>query len=165
MFLCFLPGICCMLGTFRGDCHFLFEGPHLRKVVPSLENYPLQACHSMAGVAFTPLRVSTSVVFGDHRIPGRTADLQPFFGNPCAHGQTWRPPHQHLEVEFLEIFTWRFALSWEVGWPPRKRHPTRRTADSWEVRWPPTYVLPSGPIKTQEGIEKIGGIINSHYSI
>ena len=121
--------------------------------------------HVAAGVAFTPLRVSTSVVFGDHRIPGRTDDLQPFFGNPCAHGQIWRPPHQHLEVEFLEIFTWRFASSWEVGWPPRKRHPTRRTADSWEVRRPPTFVLPSGTIKTQEAIEKIGGIINSHYSI
>ena len=42
-------------------------------------------------MAFTPLRVSTSVVFGDHRIPERTDDLQPFFGNPCAHGHT--PPN------------------------------------------------------------------------
>ena len=45
MFLCFLPGVCCALGTFRGDCHFIFfegPGPHRRKVVASLENYPLQ---------------------------------------------------------------------------------------------------------------------------
>ena len=43
------------------------------------ESFSLHGTHVAAGVAFTPLRVSTSVVFGDHRyrIPGRTANLQP----------------------------------------------------------------------------------------
>ena len=31
MFLCFLPGICCALGTFRGDCDFFFSRDHTEK--------------------------------------------------------------------------------------------------------------------------------------
>ena len=31
MFLCFLPGICCAVGSFRGDCYYFFWGTTSQK--------------------------------------------------------------------------------------------------------------------------------------